>query len=380
MRIESKRLTSFARTGLWAAIACLLLAKSGSAHAELSVLLEQPYGGLALYNPTGHTAVYFDHVCAETPVKLRACHPGELGVVISRYNRITDHDWIAVPLLPYLYAVASPAEIPQSVTRATAAALRDEYRRRYLEEVAPDLPDGGTPPGNWYELVGSAFDRTIYGFTIATTPEQDAELIAVFNDQRNVERYSGAFRNCADFVRTTINSIYPHAIRRNFIADFGLTTPISVARGLSHYASKHPELDLHVFVVPQVKGSLPRSHGVEGVTESLITRYGLPLVVVSPIATAAVFVAYLGHGRFSMPKHPPVLDLRTKEIDIPADSSAEGSPPRDVPLPAAPPSANALDASWPFLSEPASKPEEMDTPMPVLFAAPFEASNLQLLH
>lgn len=305
-----------------------------TAHASVSLLLEQPYGRLGVVNPTGHSALYLDHVCAATPTKLRPCQPGELGVVISRYDGITGHDWIAVPLLPYLYAVESPAEIPETMDRKQEAQFRDLYRRHALESVAPDLPDGGTPEGNWYELVGSAFDRTIYGFSIATTAEQDADLIAMFNDRRNVERYNGAFNNCADFARTTINSIYPHAIRRNFVADFGLTTPKSVARGLTHFASKHPGVEFHVFVVPQVAGSIPRSFGVQGVTESLIKRYGVPLVVLSPIATGVVFIAYMGHGRFDMPKHAPVLDLRqATTVNVDEAMTIEPSSPPYLPLP-----------------------------------------------
>ncbi len=81
------------------AIAVFAAAVGGAAHASISLLLEQPYGGMVLYNPTGHAAVYLDHICAASPVELRACKPGELGVVISRYDGITNHDWIAVPLL-----------------------------------------------------------------------------------------------------------------------------------------------------------------------------------------------------------------------------------------------------------------------------------------
>src|SRR5580658_8251413 len=67
--------------------AAVLAAVAGvSAHASVAVLLEQPYGGLVIFNPTGHSAIYLDHVCAATPVELRACSPGELGVVISRYD------------------------------------------------------------------------------------------------------------------------------------------------------------------------------------------------------------------------------------------------------------------------------------------------------
>ena len=35
---------------------------------------------------TGHAAVYLSGVCAETPLVLRRCGPGETGVVLSRYD------------------------------------------------------------------------------------------------------------------------------------------------------------------------------------------------------------------------------------------------------------------------------------------------------
>jgi len=260
--------------------------------------------------------------------------------------------------------VDSPAEIPETMNRKLEAQLRDLYRRHALESVAPDLPNGGTPEGNWYELVGSAYDRTIYGFSVATTPEQDADLIARFNDRRNVQRYNGAFRNCADFVRTTINSIYPHAIRRNFIADFGLTTPKSVARGLTHYASKHPDVDFKVFVIPQVPGSIPRSYGVEGVTESLLKRYGVPLVYLSPIATGVVFIAYMGHGRFDMPRHAPVLDLRQLAEKADEMATIEHSSPPSLPLPT--PSGVTMRTLLPEnLVTHETSPPAIDSPLPV---------------
>lgn len=348
------------------AVAVFLGMTGMSARATVSLLLEQPYGGLGVVNPTGHSALYLDHVCAATPVQLRPCKPGELGVVISRYDGITNHDWIAVPLLPYLYAVESPTDIPQTMNREEEARLRDVYRRHALESVAPDLPNGGTPEGNWYELAGSAYDRTIYGFSVATTPEQDARLIAIFNDRRNVERYNGAFRNCADFARTTINLLYPHAIRRNFVADFGLTTPKSVARALTHYASKHPDAQFHVFVIPQVPGSIPRSYGVQDVTEGLLKRYGVPLVYLSPIATGVVFIAYMGHGRFDMPRHAPVLDLRqtasSTEEAADGDEFEHGSPP-SLPLPT--PSGVAMRSALPVdLITPQAPPPAVDAPIP----------------
>ena len=293
----------------WLAVCLLLAGATPVAHASVSLLLEQPYGKLNIFAPAGHAAIYLDHVCEETPLKLRPCRPGELGVVLSRYDHIGGRDWIAMPLIPYLYAVDSVSEIPESIDRAREEQLRDAYRRKYLLSIAPNRPDGGAPGGNWYELLGSAFDRTIYGFRVNSTPEQDAVLIAHFNDRRNIEDYNGAFRNCADFARVTLNRFYPHAIRRNYVADFGLTSPKSVARSLSHYATKHPETGFEVFMIAQVKGELPRSHSNTDLVEGILKRYGVPLVIVSPVSTAVVIAAYLGHGRFSMPVNPPLLDL-----------------------------------------------------------------------
>src|ERR1700726_1266704 len=76
--------------------------------AQATLLLEEPYRDAGPFAGTGHTAVYLSRVCADSPTVLRRCQPGETGVVLSRYNGIAGRDWIAVPLIPYLYAVGSP--------------------------------------------------------------------------------------------------------------------------------------------------------------------------------------------------------------------------------------------------------------------------------
>jgi len=292
--------------------------------ASVAVLVEEPYGQMARMNPTGHSAVYLDHVCADSPIKLRSCAPGELGVVISRYKDIGGYDWLATPLLGYLYAVDSVDEIPMTVDKAAEDRLRDAYRREHFLSIAPNREDGSSPEGDWYELAGSAYDRTLYGFQVKTTAEQDAQLIALFNDRRNKQRYNGAFRNCADFARVTINRFYPYAVKRNFIADLGITTPKQVGRALSNYGKHHPEAGLTEFVVPQIAGSLPRSHTIKGVTESLLTRkrYVIPLTVIQPVMTGILFVAYMGNGRFEMPKDAPVLSLRATPQMVASSSIA----------------------------------------------------------
>src|ERR1700716_134817 len=144
---------------------CVLLGSVSFARASATLLLEEPYGKLGAFTATGHAAVFLSGVCAETPLVWRPCGSGEPGVVLSRYNGVSGYDWIAIPLIPYLYAVDRTENVPLFADAKMVAFLRDRYRRKYLENIVPDLPDGTTPGGNWYELVGTSYDRTVYGFT-----------------------------------------------------------------------------------------------------------------------------------------------------------------------------------------------------------------------
>src|ERR1700728_1551135 len=142
----------------------LLLINAGIARPAVTLLLEEPYGTFGGMNPTGHAAVYLSHVCAASATSLRRCDEGEQGAVISRYHRISGYDWLAIPLLPYLYAVDRPEEVPSSVTPEDVTALRNAWRRANLTQVAPDNEDGTRPEGDWVQLVGAAYDRTMYAF------------------------------------------------------------------------------------------------------------------------------------------------------------------------------------------------------------------------
>src|SRR6202051_2530026 len=140
-------------------VALLLLSAAPRSRADVAVLLEEPYSYDGALAGTGHTAIYLSRVCAANPVTLRRCEPGEHGVVISRYTRIAGYDWIAIPLVPYLYAVENPEDVPLYADPKLVAFLRDQYRRAHLEDIAPDAPGGEIPKGDWYELVGSSYDR-----------------------------------------------------------------------------------------------------------------------------------------------------------------------------------------------------------------------------
>jgi hypothetical protein len=78
---------------------------------------------------------------------LRRCALGESGVVLSRYDGLGGYDWIAIPLVPYLYAVERPEDLPLFADAKIVAFLRDRYRRKYLQEVVLDSPNGEHPEG-----------------------------------------------------------------------------------------------------------------------------------------------------------------------------------------------------------------------------------------
>src|SRR5438270_7919789 len=104
----------------------LTAALPGKLKAQATLLLEEPYSYDGTFAGTGHAAVYLARICAESPFQLRRCQLGEEGVVISRYHGIAGHDWIAIPLIPYLYAVRRAEDIPLYADVKLVAFLREQ--------------------------------------------------------------------------------------------------------------------------------------------------------------------------------------------------------------------------------------------------------------
>ncbi|MGA2746309.1 MAG: hypothetical protein ABSE44_16560 [Candidatus Sulfotelmatobacter sp.] len=283
----------------FAAIALAMVLTSASATAaSATLLLEEPYGKMGFFTATGHAAVYLSGVCAETPLVLRRCAPGETGIVLSRYDGVGGYDWVAIPLIPYLYAVERPEDVPLFADAKMTLFLRDSYRRKYLEEVAPDGKDGETPHGNWYQLVGASYDRAMYGFEIETTPERDEALIRKLNSSPNRSHFHLVSRNCADFAKYVLNFYYPKSLHRSVVADLGMTTPKQMAKMLTRFSDRHPGLQSSRLIIAQVPGSMPRSAPVHGVVESFLKskKYIVPSAVFSPIFAGCVAAVYVGTG------------------------------------------------------------------------------------
>lgn len=278
--------------------------------ADVVLLLAEPSGKGAGFNPTGHVAVYLTRVCAESLTAVRRCQPGEAGAVVSRYNGMAGLDWAATPVLPYLYAVERADDVPTFATRAEVAALRDEYRRRHLGALIRDGGEADAPTSRWTQLVGAAYDRRLIGFRVRTTPPQDDEIIAYLNRRPNRSRFNLLSRNCADFARDVVNQYFPGAIRTSALADFGITTPKQVSRTLVKYSAKRPELEPTTFVFPQIPGSHKASVRARGVSESFVRRkrYAIPLLVVQPWIPAGLTAGYLVSGRFDPERNATALD------------------------------------------------------------------------
>lgn len=293
------------------ALATIFVLSSGTAagRAQAALFMEEPYGFFGTVNPTGHNAIYLARVCAETPVELRRCGPGETGSVISRYQGIDGYDWVAMPLIPYLYSVEDAARVPDRVDRNFVVTMRNRYHEDHLMSLGEKLDEGNLVKGGWTQLVGAAYLRRIYAFRFETTPQQDDALIATLNGKPNRSHFDLLYNNCADFARDVLNVYFPHAFHRALFPDADITTPKHIAYSLVRYSRKHPEMRLNVMEIPFIPGFQHLRRSNNGVAEALFTTgYAVPVAVVNPYLAGGIFVDYFVRGRFHfLPKHPPVL-------------------------------------------------------------------------
>jgi hypothetical protein len=290
-------------------------------HGQAALLLEQPYGFFGTINPTGHNAIYFSRICAQTPVKLRRCGPGELGAVIARYSGIKGYDWIATPLMPYLYSVETSDQVPDHVDSREVKLLRDRYHEAHLQSF-DHVPRGNMIHGGWTQLLGAAYERRTYVFRFDTTPEQDDALIDLLNSDPNHSHFNLFFNNCADFGRKVLNLYFPDTFGRSVFPDAGVTTPKQLTSKLVHFAQLHPDAHLQFYVIPQIPGYRRTSRNNKGIAESLTTTaYAIPIVLLNPYLAGGLFVDYLARGRYRFALHDPAVltpDALSSLTDLPA--------------------------------------------------------------
>jgi hypothetical protein len=170
--------------------------------------------------------------------------------VITRYQGIAHYDWIAMPLLPYLYSIMNVSEAPSRVDHQTISSLRDEYHAAHLLGLG-DVPRGSDVKRGWSQFVGVSYERRMYAFRFATTEAQDNALIARMNAEANRSRFNLLYRNCADFTGGILNFYFPGTFRRSVLPAGGITTPRQITYKLVRYAQKHPETVLISGLAPR---------------------------------------------------------------------------------------------------------------------------------
>lgn len=320
----------------WVIFALLLIAPAVS-RGQAALLLEQPYGFFGTLNPTGHAAIYLARVCADTPVSLRRCRSDEAGVVISRYSGIGQYDWVAIPLVPYLYSVENLDDVPRTADRKTVTQLRKHYREQHLLSLGEDLPAGGFFKGGWAELIGASYERRIYAYRFETSEAEDDRLIALLNGGENLLQFKLFYNNCSDFARMLLNNYFPGTFKRSIFPDAGATTPKQITYKLLKYGKQHTERRLQVFVIPQIPGYHRKSWSNHGIAESLITTgYAVPIVLINPYIAGGLFVDYLVRGRHKLvPNEPELADPEHMEgltaskvwVENPRGDEAENTSP-----------------------------------------------------
>jgi hypothetical protein len=296
------------------ATAVFLAAIVRPAEASVAVLVGEPFGGFGAMMPTGHTTIYLDHVCADGPLALRMCNPGEPeGVAIARLDAIGKVDWMASPIMDFLYGVEEVKDVQPYATAEQVEAIRQSYRHRYMQAVLPDGTERDRANGDWWETVAIAYSRRMWGYQLATTHEQDERFVAMLNARENRHHYHLHKINCADFAAEVINFYYPGTVKENKLADLHLMTPKQVARCVSAYGHQHPEAELKILEIPQLPGTLPRSRPVRGACDMLLKskRYVVTLSVIQPEAVVALLAMYLDRGRWEIGRGAELAEPET---------------------------------------------------------------------
>jgi hypothetical protein len=305
---------------LLAALVCLPV----RAYADLGVVIADPTNvGVSAYTHTGHALVYLSGVCAVSPVRARLCGPGERGSVVTTYPDFREqkpYAWNIISLDLYLEGTTTQGDRLLYGSHQVKAALGERARTESLNGACgPACPMAAH--SYWRDLVAATIDRDVFIYAVKTTPGQDEAAVEWLNAQGNVNHYNPFTNNCAVFVKTLMNEIFPHSVHRDILNDLGMMSPKSAARSFSRWAHKRPELGFYSMHFPQKPGSVPRSGTASSGTETAIhiKKYLIAAALIGDHEVAgSFFVAYILTGRFDLYKEyvrHSTPDLATLEED-----------------------------------------------------------------
>lgn len=307
----------------------LIFSSTITVYADISLLIHEAKGFSGEMTGSGHISVYISNLCADSPLVVRQCKANESkGLVISTYLGLgakTDYGWFAIPFVNYLYAVDKPEQIPLYSNRKIQEFLRESNRAKFLGKLIPRLPNEKLPSGRWTELFGATLDRDLYAFTVKSTLEQDLRFLKKYNVSPTESDFNLITNNCANFTKNIINFYFPDAVSRDFVNDFGVTTPKALAHSFKNFATKHPNLLFRINKFSQLDGTIARSSDNQHFTEmafkskKYVAIQALTMPVLIPVFAGTY---YLTGGSFNIDKtyrkYPSVimaeLELATKDV------------------------------------------------------------------
>jgi hypothetical protein len=242
----------------------VVLATASPVRADIGVIVLEPVSALGFFTRVGHAGTYLSNICPDgSPIKMRVCLPGESGGVVIRSSTLSeneDYDWAIVPFEEYLHGFGSPDLAPLVGTRKLQTAReRDAFVPVFWRAIT--TTDGAVPEGQWKAALATRFDRSIYVFSVQTTPADDAAIIAEYNAAPSTSRFNFFYQNCSDQAQGIFDLVLPHTTGDR-TSGITMQTPKGLAKALVHRALAHPELPLRVRRYPQIPGTFGRSRGV----------------------------------------------------------------------------------------------------------------------
>jgi hypothetical protein len=224
----------------------VVLGTADTSRADIGVLVLEPVSALGLFTRVGHAGVYLSNICPDgSPVRMRLCRSGEHGSVLSKYSPLSDnedYDWAIVPFDVFLHGVTVPALAPMIATQGLQQAIERAAFGPLFSSALTTTPSGALPGGQWPRALAARFHRTLYLFSVSTEPDEDAVIVAAFNEAPNTSRFNFFYRNCSDQVRELFD--------------------LSLAKALVDRAVEPPGLRLHARRFAQLPGTFSRSKSV----------------------------------------------------------------------------------------------------------------------
>jgi len=241
-----------------------LLATAIPSRADIGVVVLEPIGPLGFFTRVGHASTYLSNICPDgSPIRMRLCHPGERGGVVSKYTPFSanaDYDWAIVPLEEYLHGFGSPELEPMIATPKLQSAIERHNFDRFFSRALTSATLGEVPDGEWKSTLATRFDRGLYIYSVRTTVADDATIVAAFNAAPNKSQFNFFYRNCSNQAKEIFDLVLsPTEAIGDRTSGVTMETPKGLAKSIVARALEHPEFHLQVRRYAQLPGTFSRS-------------------------------------------------------------------------------------------------------------------------